>query len=64
MCTAHVLIRFCHLVDRSFVCKAKEGPHIRINNNVCTLHVYCAYLAKKSKTPAKLSDNNLKQSSF
>jgi hypothetical protein len=29
MCTAHVLMRFYHLIDRSFVCKAKEGRHIR-----------------------------------
>ena len=32
MCTAHVLMRFCHLIDRSFVCKVKEGRHIRINH--------------------------------
>ena len=30
MCTVHVLMRFCHRVDRSFVCKAKEGRHVRI----------------------------------
>ena len=30
MCTAHVLMRFCYLTNRSFVCKAKEGHHIRI----------------------------------
>jgi len=24
---------FCHRVDRSFVCKAKEGCHVRITNN-------------------------------
>ena len=30
MCTAHVLMRYCHRVDRSFVCKAKEGRHARI----------------------------------
>ena len=33
MCTVHVLMRFCHRVDRSFVCKAKEGRHVRITNN-------------------------------
>ena len=32
MCTAHVLMRFCHLIDGSFVSKAKEGRHIRIVN--------------------------------
>ena len=31
--TAHVLLRFCHLINRSFGCKAKEGHHIRIFNN-------------------------------
>ena len=30
MCTAHVLMRFCHLIYRASVCKAKEGRHIRI----------------------------------
>ena len=30
MCTAHVLMRFCHLIDHSFVCKAREGHHVRI----------------------------------
>ena len=30
MCTSHVLRKFCHRVDRSFVCKAKEGRHVRI----------------------------------
>ena len=30
MCTAHVLMRFCHQDDRSFVCKAKEGSHVRM----------------------------------
>ena len=35
MCTAHVLMRFCHLIDRSFACKAKEGPHIIINH-ICS----------------------------
>ena len=30
MRTAHVLIRFCHRVDRSFGCKTKEGRHVRI----------------------------------
>ena len=30
MCTAHVLMRFCHRVDCSFACKAKEGCHARI----------------------------------
>jgi len=30
VCTAHVLMRFCHLINRSFICKAKEGHHIRI----------------------------------
>ena len=32
MCTAHVLMRFCHLIHRSFVCKAKEGRHIRMSD--------------------------------
>jgi hypothetical protein len=32
VCTAHVLMRFCHLINRSFVCKAKEGCHVRIDN--------------------------------
>ena len=31
MCTAHVLMRCFHLIDRSFVCKAKEGRHIIIS---------------------------------
>jgi len=30
MCTAHMLMRFSHLINRSFVCKAKEGRHIRL----------------------------------
>ena len=30
MCTAHVLMQFCHLINRSFVCKAKGGRHIGI----------------------------------
>ena len=29
MCTAHGLMRLCHLINRSFVCKAKERRHIR-----------------------------------
>jgi hypothetical protein len=33
MCTAQVLIRFCHLIKRSFACKAKEGRHIKIKYN-------------------------------
>ena len=28
--TAHVLMRFCQPINRSFVCKAKEGRHIRL----------------------------------
>ena len=32
--TAHVLMRFCHLINRSFVCKAKEGRHIRITRRL------------------------------
>ena len=34
MCTAHVLMRFCHRVNRSFVCKAKEGRHVRIRKTI------------------------------
>ena len=30
MCTVHVLMIFCHLINRSFVCNAKEGRHTRI----------------------------------
>jgi hypothetical protein len=30
VCTAHALMRFCHLINRSFVCKTKEGRHVRI----------------------------------
>ena len=33
MCTAHVLMIFCHRVDRLFVCKAKEGRYVRIFYN-------------------------------
>ena len=33
MCIAHVLMRFCHWVDRSFACKAKEVRHVRIDDN-------------------------------
>jgi len=33
VCAAHVLMRFCHLINRSFACKAEEGRHIRISNN-------------------------------
>jgi hypothetical protein len=32
MCTGHVLMRFCHLINRSFACKAKEGRYVRIIN--------------------------------
>jgi hypothetical protein len=32
MCTVHVLMRFCHLINRSFACKAKEGRYVRIIN--------------------------------
>ena len=35
MCTTHVLMRFCHLVDHLFVCKVKEGRHIRISVITC-----------------------------
>jgi hypothetical protein len=38
MCTAHVLMRFCHLINRSFVCKAKEGRRIRISDE-CQQHL-------------------------
>ena len=31
-CTVHVLMTFCHRVDHSFFCKAKEGRHGRIHN--------------------------------
>jgi len=31
VCAAHALRKFCHLINRSFVCKAKEG-YIRIQN--------------------------------
>jgi hypothetical protein len=38
VCIAHVLMRFCHLINRSFVSKAQEGRHIRIlYNNSITL---------------------------
>ena len=30
VCTTHVLMRFCHLSNSSFVFKAKEGRHIRM----------------------------------
>jgi len=33
MCTAHVM-RLCHQIDRSFVCKAKEGRHTTIVNKL------------------------------
>ena len=33
MCTTHVPMRFCHQVDHSFVCKAKEGCHVRMFHN-------------------------------
>ena len=28
----YVIMRFCHLINHSFVCKAKEGRHIRIDD--------------------------------
>jgi hypothetical protein len=28
----YVIMRFCHLINRSLVCKAKEGRHIRIED--------------------------------
>ena len=34
MCTAHVLMQFCHLIDRVLVCKAREEPHIRIIDKI------------------------------
>ena len=34
MCTAHVLMRLYHLINRSFVCKAKEGLYVRIIFNL------------------------------
>jgi hypothetical protein len=34
MCSAHVLMRFCHRVNRSFVCKAKEGRYVRIRKTI------------------------------
>ena len=34
MCIAHVLMRFCHQINRSFVRKAKEGHHIRIQTKL------------------------------
>jgi hypothetical protein len=57
MCTAHVLMRFCHRVDRSFVCKAKEGRHVRICINIYERFVIsyifnrpvCARIRSKSK---------------
>ena len=30
MCAPYVLMRFCHLLNSSFVCKTKEGRHIII----------------------------------
>ena len=40
MRTVQVLMRFCHLIDRSFVCKAKEGRHIRIDIFLASTHSY------------------------
>ena len=37
MCTAHVLMRFCHLINHSFVCKAKEGRHARTSSKMLLL---------------------------
>ena len=34
VCVAHVLMRFCHLINGSFVCKAKERRLIRNCNNI------------------------------
>jgi hypothetical protein len=31
MCTPHMLMRFCHLINRSLACKAKEERHIGIH---------------------------------
>ena len=43
MCTAHVKMIFCHRVDRSFVCKAKEGRRVGITNKLC-LYIRRPYL--------------------
>ena len=50
MCTVHVLMIFCHLINRSFVCKAKEGHYIRMvliscKNNGNEINI--AYIVKK-----------------
>jgi hypothetical protein len=42
VCTAYVLMRFCHLINHLLVCKAKEGRHIRIS---CWWVIVCANLA-------------------
>ena len=41
MCTVHVPMRFCHRVDRSFDCKAKEGRHVRIYNKYYIIMTNC-----------------------
>jgi hypothetical protein len=35
------LMRFCHQVDCSFVCKVKEGRHVRTSNNILFGVVSC-----------------------
>jgi hypothetical protein len=34
------LMTCCQLIDRWFVCKAKEGCHVRINKNHCECRVH------------------------
>jgi hypothetical protein len=36
-----MLMRFCHQVDCSFVCKVKEGCHVRTSNNISFVVVSC-----------------------
>ena len=52
VCTAHVLIRFCILINRSFVCKAKEGRHIRMFNvqEIANLQGSCRIISSGSKS--------------
>ena len=75
MCTAHVLMRFCHLINRSFVCKAKEGRHVRITDTTKILlkvlfkhpsffiwHKFL--LQRKEKIAAAIEKQDKKKSDF
>jgi hypothetical protein len=59
MCApAHVLMRFCHRVDRSIAYKAKEGRHVRIKYIYYRLHEWSLYLEIYHKTVLMFNNNN------